>query len=111
MTIGIQTTKPNGKPKCMWNWVKFGVDFIFENGEWKIWHMAIYTFFKCEFNEGWEHEKNLTIDDFLKHGYTPDRRPTQRYLWNTTPEKTYPKGQPVPPQPYDRFDMDVGYGY
>ena len=30
-------------------WENYGADFIKENGEWKIWHLHMYTDFQCEF--------------------------------------------------------------
>ena len=30
-------------------WENYGCDFIKENGEWKIWHLHMYTDFQCEF--------------------------------------------------------------
>ena len=33
----------DGKSNAGWMWEKYGVDFVRENGEWKIWHMKVYT--------------------------------------------------------------------
>jgi hypothetical protein len=33
----------NGKLDFGWMWEKYGVDFIRENGKWKVWHMKVYT--------------------------------------------------------------------
>jgi len=33
----------NGKLDFGWMWEKYGVDFIRENGVWKVWHMKVYT--------------------------------------------------------------------
>ena len=30
-------------------WENYGADFIKENGEWKLWHLHMYTDFQCEF--------------------------------------------------------------
>lgn len=32
-------------------WENYGADFIKENGEWKMWHLHMYTDFQCEFGE------------------------------------------------------------
>jgi len=34
-----------------WMWEKYGVDFIREDGEWKIWHMKVYTDFSVPVGE------------------------------------------------------------
>jgi hypothetical protein len=33
----------DGKQSLDWMWEKYGVDFIREDGRWKIWHMKVYT--------------------------------------------------------------------
>ncbi len=42
-TPGIVGGFKDGKSNFMWMFEKYGVDFIMENGEWKIWHMHVYT--------------------------------------------------------------------
>lgn len=34
--------RKNGEPQGAWEWDKYGIDFIKENGQWKIWHHHIY---------------------------------------------------------------------
>lgn len=36
-----------------WLWVRYGVDFIKEAGEWKIWHLQVFPFFKTPFDKRW----------------------------------------------------------
>lgn len=36
-----------------WIWERYGVDFVKENGEWKIWHMTMYTDFMVTAGENW----------------------------------------------------------
>ncbi|MBP2645318.1 MAG: hypothetical protein H6Q75_758 [Firmicutes bacterium] len=38
----------DGYPSAQWMWEKYGVDFINEEGEWKIWHMQICTDCSCD---------------------------------------------------------------
>jgi len=42
-TPGIVGGFKDEKANFMWMFEKYGVDFVFENGEWKIWHMHVYT--------------------------------------------------------------------
>lgn len=111
MTIGISTHIVNGKSVCEWDWKKLGVDFIYENGEWKIWHMAVYSLLKTDMHVCWTDQEPLTYEDLVDKGHTPDRRPTVRQFWSYGPNRYAPRGQPVPPQPYGNFDLDIGYGY
>lgn len=44
MSIGLcSSAGKDGKPSYAWMWEKFGVDFIKEGSQWKIWHFQIYT--------------------------------------------------------------------
>lgn len=36
-----------------WVWYKFGVDFIRENGEWKLWHVRRVEIMRCPYDEDW----------------------------------------------------------
>jgi len=106
---GLQTEVKNGKAECKWLWTKYGVDFIYENGEWKIWHMAIFPIIDTPYEVAWNDHPRARIEDWT--GVSPDRKPTARYLWNMHPDNKYPMGHPATPKPYDNFDLEVGYGY
>jgi hypothetical protein len=41
----------NGDDVGSWLWVKYGVDFIKEEGEWKIWHMQVFALFNTPYNK------------------------------------------------------------
>ncbi len=41
----------DGNSDNIWGWVKYGVDFIKEDGEWKIWHMQVYPVFMTPYNK------------------------------------------------------------
>jgi hypothetical protein len=44
MSVGLAAGVRNeGKPQYNWFWEKFGVDFVKEDDEWKIWHFQIYS--------------------------------------------------------------------
>lgn len=44
MSVGLASRAGNnGQPQYNWFWEKFGVDFVKEHGDWKIWHFQIYT--------------------------------------------------------------------
>jgi hypothetical protein len=42
-TAGIVGGFKNDKGTFMWMFEKYGVDFVFEDGKWKVWHMHVYT--------------------------------------------------------------------
>ncbi len=41
----------DGKNNSQWMWEKYGVDFVMENGKWKVWHMKVYTDFSTPIGE------------------------------------------------------------
>lgn len=43
----------DGKQHAFWSCGKYTVDFIKENGEWKIWHMRRWQLFKTDFYKSW----------------------------------------------------------
>ena len=47
-----------------WAWEKYSVDFIREDGEWKIWHMTIYPLFQSEYGEGWADNQTYVSEAF-----------------------------------------------
>lgn len=106
---GIRTEKKNGEPLCKWYWTKQAVDFRLEEGQWKIWHMAIFPLLEADYETPWYEMPKLTQAAFAK--YQADRGPTARYLWSFHEDNQYPLGHPATPKPYDNFDLEVGYGY
>lgn len=45
---------PNGKDIwAHWGWAKYGIDYILEDGEWKIWHFHAYDFCRATFDKDW----------------------------------------------------------
>ena len=106
---GIRTEKRDGAPLCRWCWTKLAADFIYEDGTWKIWHMAVFPLLESDYETPWYEMPKLTQEAFAK--YKADRAPTARYLWSFHEDNNYPLGHPATPKPYDNFDLEVGYGY
>lgn len=50
MSPGVETS-PEGKP--LWAWVKYGIDFVFEDGSWKFWHFHLHRYFMTPYDEHW----------------------------------------------------------
>jgi len=49
---------PNGKPAAQWTEEKYGIDFIKENGHWKIWHLRTYVEFYSSTDGTWLNPKD-----------------------------------------------------
>ena len=89
-------------PHAEWCWGAYAVDFIRDNGEWKIWHMRLYPISKSEYGESWVDAAQPTPDDYT---FTSGDRSSR--MWHYSPDEVYPENQPAIPWPYEKFE-DVG---
>lgn len=94
-----------------WYYAAFGVDFIFENGTWRIWHLHEYARFRSPYDVAWgdippfdpyringtTKEEYFALDDPA----IPDAKPTT--IWGYHPYVLYPIDQPTTPEAYDTF--------
>jgi hypothetical protein len=108
LSIGVETGPEPGKdkPQGYWAWCKYGVDFIKEEGKWKIWHLHVYGLFRTPYEKSWvEAEKPgvLPIPEELK----PDRATTHP-LWTYSPTAVA-ELVPAPPEAYDTWDEATAY--
>ena len=55
MAAGIVAMKDpkTGQPTCMWEWNRYGDDFIKEDGKWKISKLHFFLNFRTPYEEGW----------------------------------------------------------
>jgi len=96
---------PQGKPEAMWAWLKYGVDFVKEDGKWKIWHFHVYPIFMTPYEKSWVEapppDSTLPGASTLPEELKPDRPTT--YFWQYT---TNVKCDlvPAPPEPYETWD-------
>jgi hypothetical protein len=47
------TDEKTKKPSAMWEWNRYGTDFIKEDGKWCFWHHHIYPLFQIDWDEKW----------------------------------------------------------
>jgi hypothetical protein len=111
LMMGTESGKFPGEEKAqaMWASAIFAMDFIKEDGEWKIWKYITTGGFKSPFEKGW-HRENPTRADIERDieralsGQAfakPDRRPSYPWLWN--PDEHFQNIPPVP-LPYETWD-------
>jgi hypothetical protein len=111
MSPGHETMIRNGKLDAGWAWLKYGVDFIKENGTWKIWHSHVYGLFMVPYKKSWvESTDQAELIDIT--GRMPAKfkgtRPPSHPLW-TYSTTAVPEYIPVPPEPYETFDDKTRY--
>jgi hypothetical protein len=97
-----------------WVWCKYGVDFLKQDGEWRIWHFRCYEIARAPFNKDWvrfaganqeSHDSQLAwfgddgvpvflpkVDEPVETRYEP---------YSTERAQTL---DPVPPLPYREFE-------
>lgn len=90
---GIETSPDN----ATWTWLKYGVDFVKEDGEWKFWHVHYYRIFSAAPGQSWTEVAPPTP----KTAPDADRPATFHAGYTTT---TVQENLPVPPVPYASWD-------
>ncbi|KAI1624942.1 hypothetical protein EDD37DRAFT_371300 [Exophiala viscosa] len=103
------------KPQASWIWWRNAVDFVKEDGKWKIWHMLRNPFFFAPYTKDWV-DASLTLPPIPPpgtqkgipgHEGAPDRPTTKMYdSYRITREPRY---WPKAPEPYESFDEKEAY--
>jgi len=90
-------------------WLKFAVDFVVEDGRWRIWHYHILPAFNMAFDKSWV-ESSLEMEAMLADA-PPDipgsKGPITAYHAYSVHEA--PANDPRPPEPYKTFDETFPY--
>ena len=87
-----------------WMYERYAVDFVFENGGWKIWHFFVGTDFSFPAGSVYDEkampppqvEKKITKEAVVIPGFY-----TSKYNWHPFPRW---------PRPYDTWTPEIGYG-
>jgi len=100
-----------GEPMCNWEWDKYAVDFIKEDGKWKFWHFHIYRLFSIGWDDKWADVYKTANEPVVTARYTdynkPDGPPIDSHPYSLfTVQKFIPK----PPEPYETWDDTTTYG-
>ncbi|MDU9392864.1 nuclear transport factor 2 family protein [Pseudomonas japonica] len=114
----VAVRSPEGKPSAFWEWDKYGIDFVKEDGVWKIWHHYFTNLFRTNwvgFGEDWDpqtweqvplYEKwEKAFGDFPE-GTRPDGPGVNQAQYSIN---TRQQLQPEPPEPYQRWDESKRY--
>lgn len=109
-TFGPETAKADPTdPDCefdpMWMYGKFQVDFILENGKWKMWHFQVMPDIMCPTCEPFTKQK--PHDDF-EPGDMPEVDGPTTFCEEYDVNKVR-KFWPQPPEPYETFETSKKY--
>lgn len=110
---------------CYFTWAKLAIDFIEEEGEWKIWHFHLYDFARAPFDKDWVHfmqEDSVMTTQANTDGHPvkfeddegnivymdpADEEPTYRWVYDGLNSKV--ELVPRPPLPFETFDKADEY--
>ncbi|CZR55559.1 uncharacterized protein PAC_05447 [Phialocephala subalpina] len=115
LQAGGKTHEHDPKPQSSWIWWRLAIDFVKEDGQWKVWHLLKNPFFFCPSNGDWV-ELSQTLPPVPKpgtqkgipgHNSTPDRATTK--LYDPYRINREPRLWPEPPRPYETFDPKDAY--
>jgi len=114
-SIGCETAfGPNNTLMSLWSWDKYHVDFVREDGEWKIYNLDFHTTFLTPYEgKGWTEEpeynmaKYVPADAFDISKRKEDGQTAVPYkaLSLTSPDCDIHDLIPEPPLPYDTWDV------
>jgi hypothetical protein len=96
-----------------WVWCKYGVDFLKQDGRWKIWHFRCFEIARAPFSENWikfasrdvaAFDKDLMYfgEDGRPKFMPPPDAPATDFADRYQPDLSQ-KLQPVPPAPYETY--------
>jgi len=99
-------------PKAHWSWGRYSVDFVREDGCWRIWHLHVLTTFRTPYDQDWVDSAVNRPPYFPEKGtpmpgMTPPTRPV---TFNQPYHPDLPPAyQPVPPEPYETWADVTSY--
>lgn len=111
-TIGWTSSVQGDKGGAQWSFERYGIDFVKEDGDWKIWHFHVYNDFDTPYEKNWVQN---AIDTNRQGGVTSARPGLEQYFTATVFHKSYdPKVDnnplnPPPPVPYCHFEDTFSY--
>jgi hypothetical protein len=108
--FGTNFDSNTGKWNASWMYEKYAIDFVKEDGKWKIWHFCVYRDFSTPYNKSWveaSEEKRLADTGVQSQSRNSDLPPAEnnneystRRVWSI----------PKPPEPYRTFSETFSYG-
>jgi hypothetical protein len=118
-----------GQPMSQWTEEKYGMDFIKEDGHWKIWHLRTYVEFYVDVNKLWTDSRNnlAAVDTLALQGRNPDgslkagvQEEAGSTFYNVKPDEKKvfypgyttsrdPQYNPMVPKPYCTFSQVEAY--
>lgn len=95
-----------GDPMAIWAWGELAVDFIREDGAWKIWHLHYFRYMKCDYKKGWVDDTSM-----INRANTPLHPLSDASTYHNPYSPTAVRdGLPCAPKPYKTYtDADENW--
>lgn len=116
-TPGFQSNVMNGTGSAIWTYEKYGIDFVNEDGEWKIWHFHVYNDWEIPMGEdlvkytiekekgGQQGAPGRQVSEDVAPYYT-EKKFGESYSLS---REANPLASPRPPEPYCTFEDTFSY--
>jgi hypothetical protein len=108
---GHLTAMRGGKLQAFWFWERYGADFVKEDGQWKIWHLRVYTDFLTPYEKSWvENSLEPAPPHVEPEGFPKPNRPPTSPAYQEYSPTTRLQFEPRLPEPYRTFSETFSYG-
>ena len=111
LSPGHVTFPMNGRLQAYWHWDRYAVDFIKEEGKWKIWHLFVGKDFTTPYEKSWvnsvlDSESPPQLED--APGFP---KPNAKSLHSYSEYSPFKVAgfKPRPPKPYRTFSETFSY--
>jgi hypothetical protein len=105
ISMGFASFPREGQREMHWGMFRYGADFICEDGNWRIWHLHVYSGFMADSDRAWSDPRPMPENGPPPRSepeeFQPDFPPTTTYDYS--PELSAPY-LPEVPEPYTQFD-------
>lgn len=105
----LRKDRQTGEPKATWEWDRYGIDWVKEDGQWRLWHHHIYRIFHgVDWDGKWADQFKQPPMGLMDTSaeLRPDGPAVDDYPYRLN---EVPKNIPQPPEPYETFDPQNSY--
>jgi hypothetical protein len=113
---GYMTMPTAEKLQAYWHWDKYGVDFIKEEGKWKIWHFFVGRDFTAPYEKSWvdtvvdnEEPFDIALSIFKDWWGSADPHAAPKNTFESYSPFKVPRLEPRLPEPYRTFSETFSY--
>jgi len=99
LSPGITNVRKNGELTAAWNWGKYDMEYVKQNGEWRILSFRWHQMFLSPYDQGWVKEN---LDPGFSAAPNPPDKPSDPAFYSPYRPDKQNRFDPPPPAPYQR---------